>query len=119
VAVAIVDGAAGEKQYSNSKVQNAQIIAVRDKVTAIIDDNIKPEQVDMTIVTTDGRTLHIFIEHAIGSVEKPMTDAQLEVKFIDLVEDILPPAQVQKLIKLCWNVEQLSSAALIPQTASL
>ena len=119
VAVAIVDGAAGEKQYSNSKVQNAQIIAVRDKVTAIIDDNIKPEQVDMTIVTTDGRTLHIFIEHAIGSVEKPMTDAQLEVKFIDLVEDILPPAQVQKLIKLCWNIEQLSSAALIPQTASL
>ena len=119
VAVAIVDGAAGEKQYSNSKVQNAQIIAVRDKVTAIIDDNMKPEQVDMTIVTTDGRTLHIFIEHAIGSVEKPMTDAQLEVKFIDLVEDILPSAQVQKLIKLCWNIEQLSSAALIPQTASL
>jgi 2-methylcitrate dehydratase PrpD len=119
VAVAIVDGAAGEKQYSDPKVRNPQVVAVRDKVTAIVDDKIKPEQVDMTIVTTDGRTLHLFIEHAIGSVEKPMSDAQLEVKFIDLVEDILPPAQVQKLIKLCWTVEQLPSAALIPQTASL
>jgi 2-methylcitrate dehydratase PrpD len=119
VAVAILDGAAGEKQYSDEKVRNQRVIALRDKVNTIVDKAIKPEQVDMTIVTTDGRQLHLFIEHAIGSVEKPMTDAQLEAKFVDLVQGVLPDAQIQKLMKLCWSVEQLPSAGLIAQTASL
>lgn len=119
VAVAILDGAAGEKQYSDEKVRNPRVIALRDKVNTIVDKAIKPEQVDMTIVTTDGRQLHLFIEHAIGSVEKPMTDAQLEAKFVDLAQGVLPDAQIQKLMKLCWSVEQLPSAGLIAQTASL
>jgi len=118
IAAAITDGAAGEKQYSDAMVKNPRVIALRDKVTAVVDSNVKPEQVDMTITTTDGRNLHIFIEHAIGSVEKPMTDAQLETKFISLTEDILPRAKMQKLIQLCWSVEQLQSAAIIPQTGS-
>ncbi len=119
VTAAIIDGAGGEKQFSDAKVRNPSVIALRDKVTAIVDSNIKPEQVDMTITTTDGRQLHIFIEHAIGSLEKPMTDAQLETKFIDLAEGILPTAQIRKLMNLCWTVEQLPSAAAIPLAGSL
>ena len=119
VAVAIVDGAGGEKQYSDAKVRNPQVIALRNKVSATIDESVKPEQVDMTILTADGRTLHLFVEHAIGSVEKPMTDAQLEAKFMDLTEGILPTAQIKKLMALCWAVEQLPSAAAIPVAGSL
>ncbi len=40
----------------------------------------------------DGRQLHRYIEHAIGSVEVPMTDKQLETKFSDLAEGIIPAA---------------------------
>jgi 2-methylcitrate dehydratase PrpD len=68
VAVAIIDGAAGEKQYSDKAVQNPNVIALRDKVTATIDPNIKPEQVDMVITLKDGRQLHKYIKHAIGSL---------------------------------------------------
>jgi 2-methylcitrate dehydratase PrpD len=84
VAVAIIDGAAGERQYSDRAVQDPGVMALRDKVCASIDSAIKPEQVDMTVTLKDGRTLHRFIEHAIGSVEVPMTDQQLEAKFMHL-----------------------------------
>ncbi|MDY7579543.1 MmgE/PrpD family protein [Herbaspirillum sp. RTI4] len=117
VAAALIDGAAGEKQYSDAAVRNPKIIALRDKVNAIIDPKIKPEQVDMTITTTDGRKLHRFIEHAIGSVEVPMTDAQLEVKFADLIDGILPKAQSKRLMDLCWKIEQLPLAGVIAKNA--
>jgi 2-methylcitrate dehydratase PrpD len=111
--VALIDGAAGERQYSDQAVRNPQVIAVRDKVNAIVDPAIKPEQVDMTITLKDGRTLHKYVGHAIGSLEVPMTDRQLEAKFLDLADGILPAARARKLMELCWQVEGLPAAAAI------
>lgn len=117
VAVALIDGAAGEKQYSDQAVRDPRTIALRDKVTATIDPAIKPEQVDMTITLKDGRTLHKFIAHAIGSQEVPMTDQQLETKFEGLAEGILPGDAIRVLMDRCWQVEGLPSAAAIAQAA--
>jgi 2-methylcitrate dehydratase PrpD len=119
VAVAIIQGAAGERQYSDSAVLDPTVISLRDKVTATIDPAIRPEQVDMTITLKDGRTLHKFIEHAIGSLEVPMTDQQLEAKFLDLAKGILSDDQARKLIATCWDVEQLESAADIAKAATV
>jgi 2-methylcitrate dehydratase PrpD len=119
VAVAIIEGAAGEKQYSDRAVRDPQVIALRDRVNAIVDSSVRPEQVDMTITLNDGRTLHKHIEHAIGSVEVPMTDQQLEAKFTDLASAVLPAAQVRKLIDTCWQVERLPSAAAIAKAGVL
>jgi 2-methylcitrate dehydratase PrpD len=70
-----------------------------------------------TIRIKDGRALHKYIEHAIGSVEVPMTDAQLEVKFTDLADGILSKDQTHQLMEACWNVEHLASAAEIAKAA--
>jgi 2-methylcitrate dehydratase PrpD len=113
VAVALVEGAGGEKQFSDRAVTDPTIVALRAKVNPVITPGIKPEQVDMTVVLKDGRQLHRYIEHAIGSVEKPMTDQQLETKFSDLAEGILPAATVRRVMDACWNVETLPSAAEI------
>ncbi|VXC95018.1 MmgE/PrpD family protein [Burkholderia sp. 8Y] len=117
VAIAIIDGAAGEKQFSDAKVRDPQTVALREKVNAIVDPAIKPEQVDMTITLKDGRKLHKFIQHAIGSTEVPMTDEQLEKKFSDLADGILSADQTRALIDKCWHVEQLDSAADIALAA--
>jgi 2-methylcitrate dehydratase PrpD len=117
VAVAMIDGAAGERQYSDRAVRDPRTIALRDKVSATVDPAIKPEQVDMVVKLKDGRTLHKFIMHAIGSVEMPMSDKQLEAKFSDLADGILPAAQVRALLEACWQIEQLPDAAAIAKTA--
>jgi 2-methylcitrate dehydratase PrpD len=119
VAVAIIDGTAGERQYSDRAVRDPRVIALRDKVSASMDPAIKPEQVDMTITLKDGRTLHKFIEHAIGSVEVPMTDQQLEAKFMDLADGILPPAKTRALMDACWQVEQLPKASAIAKAGAV
>ncbi|MGJ4945546.1 MmgE/PrpD family protein [Bradyrhizobium sp. HKCCYLS1011] len=113
VAVAIVEGAGGEKQFSDRAVTDPTVLALRSKVVPVITPAIKPEQVDLTIVLKDGRKLNRFIEHAIGSVEVPLTDKQLEAKFSDLADGIIPGAMIRRVMDACWNVESLPSAAEI------
>ncbi len=113
VAVALVEGAGGEKQFSDRAVTDPTVVALRGKVVPVITPGIDPAQVDMTIVLKDGRTLHRHIEHAIGSVEMPMTDRQLEAKFADLADGILPAAAIRRVMDACWNVENLPDAAEI------
>ena len=117
VAVAMIEGAAGERQYSDRAVRDARTIALRDRVNATIDPAIKPEQVDMVVKLKDGRTLHKFIAHAIGSVEVPMSDKQLEAKFSDLADGVIPAAQARALMDACWQVEQLPDASAIARAA--
>ena len=94
------------------------MVQLREKVVATVDPAIKPEQVDMTITLNDGRQLHKFIEHALGSVEVPMTDQQLEAKFLDLAKGILPDSQARQLMRSCWDVEKLASAGEISKAAA-
>lgn len=117
VAVAIVEGAGGERQFSDQAVRNPTIVALREKVVPLVDATIKLEQVDMSVILKDGRRLDQHIQHAIGSLQVPMTDANLEAKFTDLAEGILTASQIRKLIDLCWGVEQLASAAEIAKAA--
>jgi 2-methylcitrate dehydratase PrpD len=118
VAVALIEGAGGEKQFSDRAVRDPAVIDLRGKVVPVIDPFIKPEQVEMSIELNDGRVLRRRIEHAIGSLEKPMSDADLERKFTDLAEAILPRPQTAKVMELCWKVAELSDAGEIARTAA-
>ena len=111
--MALVEGAGGEKQFSDRAVNDPNVVALRGKVNPVVTPGIEPAQVDMTITLKDGRTLHRFIAHAIGSVEVPMTDKQLEAKFADLADGVLPPSAIRRAIDACWSVESLSSAGEI------
>ena len=103
-------GHGGDEAFSDHAVADPAVIAVRQKVAVTVDQAIKSDQVDMTVTLTDGRTLHNFIEHAVGSQQNPMTDAQLEEKFTGLSDGILPPAQSRQLMDLCWNAWMLDDA---------
>jgi 2-methylcitrate dehydratase PrpD len=110
VAITLVEGAGGERQFSDQAVNDPTVVALRGKVNPIATPGIDPAQVDITIMLTGGRTLRRFIAHAIGSVEVPMTDKQLEAKFADLADGILPPSAIQRVIEACRSVESLPSA---------
>jgi 2-methylcitrate dehydratase PrpD len=110
VAVALVEGAGGERQFSDRAVNDPTVVALRSKVIPVVTQGIDPAQVGMTIVLKDGRTLHRFIAHAVGSIEVPMTDKQLEGKFADLADGVIPASAIRPVMDACWNVERLTNA---------
>jgi 2-methylcitrate dehydratase PrpD len=118
VAVALVEGAGGEKQFSDRAVCDPVTVDLRGKVVPVIDPAIKPEQVDMTVVLKDGRSVHKYIEHALGSLEVPMSDQALETKFADLADGIISAQQARHVMDLCWGVENLTNVAEIAKGAA-
>jgi len=116
-AVAIVAGAVGVKQFSDEAVRDPTIVALRDRVVATVDPAIREEQVRAVVTLKDGRRLEKSIEHVVGSVESPLSDAALEAKFLDLADGVLPEARSRALLDLCWRIDELPSAAEIARAA--
>jgi 2-methylcitrate dehydratase PrpD len=97
-AAAIVHGRCGEHEYSDECAADATIVALRQKVKAVVQPGIHEHQVDATLTTIDGRVLHLFVENAIGSLGRPLTDQELDAKLKDLCDPIIGPEGSCKLI---------------------
>ena len=95
-AVGLLYGKAGEHEYTDHTVNLPEVLALRARVEAIVDDSIDEAASDVTIRTTDGRTLHRLVEQAIGSVDKPLSEVQLKAKFIDQSLPILGARQCEQ-----------------------
>jgi 2-methylcitrate dehydratase PrpD len=108
-AAAIVHGRCGEHEYSDEVVTNPEIVALRGKVRAEASAGIHEDQVDITLTTSDGRTHHLFVEHAIGSLERPLSDQELDQKVRDLCEPVIGPGGTARLIEACRGTERASS----------
>ena len=62
----------------------------------------------MTAVLRDGQRVHVFVEHAIGSLQRPMSDAALDAKFAGQAEPILGAALATGLIAACRRLSTLA-----------
>jgi 2-methylcitrate dehydratase PrpD len=104
VACGLLFGKAAEDEYADAIVTRPDLIALRAKVQATQDDSIGEEQCDMTVVLKNGERKHIFIKHAIGSMQNPLSDAQLEAKFSDLCVPVIGAQKVATAMKAAWEL---------------
>jgi len=110
-AAGLTFGRAGEGEYDDAIVTREDMVALRRKVVATVDDSIDEAAADVTAVMKDGRRERVFVEHAIGSLERPMTDADLEAKFRSLAEPVIGAGRASRLIAACWAVGSAASVA--------
>ena len=115
-AAGLIFGEAGEHQYDDGIVNRADVLDLRARIVAAVDDGIHEDSVDATVFCKDGRKVHLFVEHAIGSMKNPMTDTRLEGKFDGLVVPILGAGKSDALKKLCWGLsKQANLTALLAE----
>jgi 2-methylcitrate dehydratase PrpD len=107
-AVGLIYGHAGEEEFSDAVVNDPRVVALRNKVQATVDDSIAEAAVDATAVLMDGRRVHVRVDHAIGSLERPLSDAQLEAKFKSLVVPVLGEAKARNITAACWGLASLA-----------
>jgi len=67
----------------------------------------------VTIELGDGRVLDEHVTSALGSVERPMSDADLEAKFHGQVDGLLAQERAAELVAACWGADQCADAAEI------
>ncbi|XBS70036.1 MmgE/PrpD family protein [Acerihabitans sp. KWT182] len=116
-AVALIQGRAGEAQYSDEAVRDEQTIMLRNKVGATIDPALDTDAASIVIRLNNGRRLEKHVRHAIGSAARPMAAQDLNNKFIDLVTPILGGDRAETLLRAGWDVASCRTMADIAAMA--
>jgi len=80
-AVALIDGAAGTAQYTDTKAKDPAVAALRRKVKPVADETMRKDEAHAVIVA-GGKRHEAHVAHASGTAENPMSDAQIETKFL-------------------------------------
>ncbi|HET9579868.1 MAG TPA: MmgE/PrpD family protein [Usitatibacter sp.] len=106
-AAGLIFGRAGEGEYDDDVVRREDVAALRRKVVATVDERIAEESADVTAILNDGRREHLFVRHAIGSLGRPMTDADLERKFHSLADAVIGEARAARLVEACRDVASI------------
>jgi 2-methylcitrate dehydratase PrpD len=88
-AIAILEGAAGESQYSDTAVRDPRIVTLRDRVRVTPDKGLGEDEAHIEIRMKDGRVVERHVDHAVGSLARPMSDAALDEKFHGLCRTVL------------------------------
>lgn len=108
-AIALIEGKAGQWQFQDEKVLNKDVINLRKKIKAEINNELKKDQAILKAKLKNGSEKNIFIEHAIGSIENPLADKELEQKFTDLTKIYLSKETQEKIINFIWTLDSQPS----------
>ncbi|MBV8170175.1 MAG: MmgE/PrpD family protein, partial [Alphaproteobacteria bacterium] len=103
-AVALVDGDAQEAQYSDARVRDPVVAGLTARVHATGSPTLGREAATLTITLRDGRVLKEHVEHAVGSLEFPMSDAQMDAKVLGLAVEVIGKEKAESLIALCRSL---------------
>jgi 2-methylcitrate dehydratase PrpD len=112
VAAALRHGIAGEAAFSDSMAVDPEVVALRDRVVAIPDAGIRKDEVHAIFKLTEG-SAERHVAHAIGSVHRPMSDADIGCKFETLACERLGKKGSSELLSRCWAVSRLDDVRSI------
>ncbi len=118
VAAALVLGRAGIAEFTDETVRNPRVMAVRDRVWAVADDDLSEAGAVATLRLKDGRSFREVVTHCSGSLECPLSDEAMDAKVHALADPVLGPAQAQAMIRACREVATLEDAAAVARAAT-
>jgi len=120
-AIAIVDRAVGPASKDPKKFGDPVVVDLIEKMTVSGDSEFRPKRHGLDkiyytysgfegkseIVLKDGRRFQKSVATPHGFGDDPLTDKELEAKFIDVARKHMSDAKIQKVVKAVWGVDKL------------
>lgn len=108
-------------EYSEDALKDQRTLDLCKKIECVGDPAIDKEwpqnEPSRVIITTyDGRELEMEVNAAKGSLEDPMTEAEIIDKFRGLTNAFLEKDTTEKLIELCMNLEKEDNIRILAET---
>ena len=120
VAVALLEGQALLKQYSDRNIRNVKVKQLSDATSIAVDASL-PRGVSCKMVATlnDGSTFTSQIDYPKGSIQNPMNDQELLGKFTSLASPVIGAKRAATLAEMVMTVEKCADvSALLKLTAN-
>ncbi len=111
VAVALTHGQVHQSHFDEAYFRNPQLLDLtnRVKVEASAEaDRRAPEAMlcELDVITKSGDRYSAEVPYHRGHYKNPMSDSEVEAKFLSLAKDLLTPSQIDALLQKLWNLEQ-------------
>lgn len=116
VAVAIVDGKAGLRQFTTERVRDPKVKSLMKRVELVRRPARKEKHeisidTEIEITMTGGSIRRAEASVARGHPKFPASRAEIEDKFRECTDGVLPPRQIAQFLKNFWTLERASSIA--------
>jgi 2-methylcitrate dehydratase len=118
VAAALMDGQITEKQFAAERFCDNRLLDLVQRVKVERHKQLSeayPEAVGniVTVRLKDGRALTERVDYPRGSAKNPLTDAEVEEKFLAHAEPLLDRDAVETLLHKLWRLDELPRAGEI------
>lgn len=116
-ACALARGDGSPTAFTDEAANDPVLIALRRRVEVMTDPAVREDEVTIAITTTDGRRVEKHVEHAIGSVHRPLSNEQLNTKFTNQAAPVIGDARCAALLDTGWRVKNVGRANEIAQAS--
>lgn len=116
LAVAYVDRAAGIAQFTEERLGDPEVLALRERITATIRPDFRRFQAAASVVGA-GIRKESTVRAATGTAENPMSDEAIVGKYMANVEPALGATKAERLRALAWRFDELADAAMLVRAA--
>lgn len=111
MAVGLIDGAAYPDQYSDARVADPKVAAMRQRVKLNVDTTQQEESVRLVVTMKDGSTIEQVTTHCSGSPENPLTDDKVNEKFLVMATKSLGADEAKATLERLWKLETAATLA--------
>lgn len=118
-ACALLRGDGSPTAFTDEAANAPELVALRRRVAATTDESIEEDQVAIEVELSDGRTVTRFVEHALGSIHRPLSNDQLTEKFAKQANPVIGEGPTTVLMDLAWHLADLPDASVVARTAAL
>jgi 2-methylcitrate dehydratase len=113
VAVAVADGNVLPSSFSDKKLADPRILELLGKIKVVADAEIdalfpQVKRARVRITTKDGQCYSNQVDHAKGSPQNPMSDADIIAKFHSNAAEVLDRSEREKIIEVTLNVDRIN-----------
>ncbi|MGH2401382.1 MAG: MmgE/PrpD family protein, partial [Candidatus Limnocylindria bacterium] len=106
-AIAMIDGSAGPRQFTDEAVVRPDVVALRDRIHPVADEGVSHSQAVAIAHLRDGSSVTVEVVAASGTPENRLSSEELRAKFNDLVEPMLGAKRGAALVSLVEDLDQL------------
>lgn len=113
----LVDGTITIEAFEESAYRDPDLRPLMNKIRVHLDnevDALYPKTISMKIKATlnDDRVLNLWPRDPLGHVNKPMSDSDVQAKFIRTVEPVYGKEKTARVLDRWWNVKDASADKL-------
>jgi 2-methylcitrate dehydratase PrpD len=107
-ATALLRGDGSPSAFTDEMVRDEAIMRLRDRVSAEADRQVHEDAVSIRLTMEDGERIELNVPHAIGSVERPLTDDMITEKFARQSAPVIGEAKTRQVIAEAWALDSAS-----------